>query len=504
MKLLLSAFLAASADQCDVAEEQRSDCGFVGVTQDQCESKGCCWKEAGQGSSVPWCYYKGGSPGPSPGPSPAPSSCPLKYESKGAPFSEAEMSKISGYYDANLDISGSGAVVAAPDHDTGPGGDYYFHWERDGGLSMHALLATASSVSAVDEKFQHYLTWVKKVQGQQDPHGIDVRLEPKYNIPDGTIFDGGWCRPQTDGPGLRARALADYAMAKVAAGDKSQTSAIYDVVKHDLEWVVSNWQQNGCDLWEEIQSNDFFWGRYTMRAGLNAGAVLADEAGDSATASTYRSVMKDIEATLGNHYTGSFVFESQNRQKDTAVIEAFNDGDFDGNTMFAPLSKEVLGTVVTLNDLFCSTYEINQKDTAAGVPGILYGRYEGDSYDGGNPWVLLTATLAQLIYRQAAAATTGTVDKDTYALLQQAYSIDAGLTGAALGKALMGAGDGVLMRIRKHVEADDFHMKEQLSRTDGSQTSAKDLTWGYANILKAMKARKDASAAVGLASSVIV
>jgi glucoamylase len=412
------------------------------------------------------------------------------------------MATISGYYNANLDISGSGAVVAAPDHNTGPGGDYYFHWERDGGLSMHALLTTSASVSSVDEKFQHYMAWVKNVQGQQDPHGIDVRTEPKYNIPDGTVYSGSWCRPQTDGPGLRARALADYAMAKVAAGDKSQTAAVYDLVKHDLSWVVSNWQQNGCDLWEEIQSNDFFWGRYSMRAGLNAGAKLADEAGDSATAGQYRSTMKDIEATLGNHYTGSFVFESQSRQKDSAVIEAFNDGDFEGNTMFAPLSKEVLGTVITFNELFCNAYDINKQDTAAGVPGILYGRYEGDTYDGGNPWVLLTATLAQLIYRQAGAAASATVDQGTYALLQQAYSIESGLTGSALASALVGAADGVMLRIRKHVEASSFHMNEQLSRTDGSQTSAKDLTWGYANILKAMKARKDAQAA--MASTVIV
>ena len=29
-----------------------------------------------------------------------------------------------------------------------------------------------------------------------------------------------------------------------------------------VQWVVANWEQNGCDLWEEIQSTDFFWNRY--------------------------------------------------------------------------------------------------------------------------------------------------------------------------------------------------------------------------------------------------
>ena len=32
-------------------------------------------------------------------------------------------------------------------------------------------------------------------------------------------------------------------------------------IKHDLDWVVSGWDSNTCDLWEEIQSSDFFWNR---------------------------------------------------------------------------------------------------------------------------------------------------------------------------------------------------------------------------------------------------
>ena len=38
------------------------------------------------------------------------------------------------------------------------------------------------------------------------------------------------------------------------------------------------------------------------------------------------------------------------------------------------------------NQLFCEEYSINRTDDATGEPGILYGRYEGDEYAGGNPW----------------------------------------------------------------------------------------------------------------------
>lgn len=35
--------------------------------------------------------------------------------------------------------------------------------------------------------------------------------EVKFEIPSGNIYDGGWCRPQNDGPGLRAITLLSYA-----------------------------------------------------------------------------------------------------------------------------------------------------------------------------------------------------------------------------------------------------------------------------------------------------
>ena len=107
--------------------------------------------------------------------------------------------------------TGSGGVVAAPDHDTGPGGDYYFHWQRDGALSMQALLRTNLTSVNVTEKFDHYIDWVATVQAQTDPNGIDVRGEPKFTLPDGAVYTGGWCRPQDDGPALRAKTLMEYA-----------------------------------------------------------------------------------------------------------------------------------------------------------------------------------------------------------------------------------------------------------------------------------------------------
>ena len=61
---------------------------------------------------------------------------------------------------------------------------------------------------AVDDWIRHTLLENIQVQQKDDPNGIDVRVEPKFTIPDGNPYTGGWCRPQTDGPALRAMALS--------------------------------------------------------------------------------------------------------------------------------------------------------------------------------------------------------------------------------------------------------------------------------------------------------
>jgi GH15 family glucan-1,4-alpha-glucosidase len=44
-----------------------------------------------------------------------------------------------------------------------------------------------------------------------------------------------------------------------------------------------------------------------------------------------------------------------------------------------------------------------------------------------------------------------------------------------------------MSRLYKYVKNDGGHIAEQIGKTSGAQTSAKDLTWSYANILSAMK-----------------
>lgn len=465
--LMLQGSYASSSAECVVDDFDKADCGHG--SEDSCAAVGCCWKPAGQGSSTPWCYYKAGVV--------KVPHCTLKGEPQ-EPFSKTEIEEVRKLFDANLNVDGSGMVVASPDHHTGPGGDYFFAWMRDGALSMNALLHTAPVLADIEGKMDAWVSWVERSVKQSDPHG-DIMAEPKFVIPSGLPYPGGWCRPQNDGPGLRAITLMAYAAAKPAVAMR-----VWESVKRDLDWVSANYTSDGCDLWEEIHSSDLFWNRYTMRKALLQGSDFAKSiAKDVSRATVYADVATTIANKLDAHVDSQgFVFETVNRKLDTAVIEAFNVGDLEDG-LFAPLSNEVITTLVAQSRYFCRAFKINQQAAAANISGILFGRYQGDGYAGGNPWVLLTASVATLLYRQADALSKGATVQPKVAtvfetLLGQPITVSS----------LMGAGDAILNRMKTFL-TNGMHMNEQIDRNTGVQLSAKDLTWNYANILKAVKAR---------------
>lgn len=147
---------------------------------------------------------------------------------------------------------------------------------------------------------QAYTKWVNSLAGKTDPNSVDIHEEVKYDIPSGNVFEGGWCRPQNDGPGLRAIALIDYATALLAK-DKSKIQSLNlwqtsskdgaagngGAIPWDLDWIIGQMESSTCDLWEEIRATDLFWNKFTMRRALIKGAAFATLMGDSDRATAY-------------------------------------------------------------------------------------------------------------------------------------------------------------------------------------------------------------------------
>lgn len=69
-------------------------------------------------------------------------------------------------------------------------------------------------------------------------------------------------------------------------------------------------------------------------------------------------------------------------------------------------------------------------------------------------------------------------------------NIDRSSSSIEFAQAALNAGDAVMNRLYKYVKNDGGHIAEQIGRNSGLQTSAKDLTWSYANILSAMQQRQ--------------
>ncbi|CAJ1378135.1 unnamed protein product, partial [Effrenium voratum] len=154
-------------------------------------------------------------------------------------------------------------------------------------------------------------------------------------------------------------------------------------------------------------------------------------------------------------------------------------------------------TVKAYNKEFCSLYEINAQDSRNAVPGVLYGRYAADQYgakDGGNPWHLITAALASLLYQVAERVATGTVlSRQEIAAWKAA--VNGGDNFLGQSKDFVAAGDSVLVRLRQHIAPeDDMHLFEQIDRSTGQQYNAKDLTWSYTEVFNALLQRMRAIA----------
>jgi hypothetical protein len=82
---------------------------------------------------------------------------------------------------------------------------------------------------------------------------------------------------------------------------------VWPLMKNDLDWVMENWESDGCDLWEEIHSSDFFWNKMSQVYSLWGAADFADLIGESGD--QYRSKADEIEKTIDGHWNGNYPWE---------------------------------------------------------------------------------------------------------------------------------------------------------------------------------------------------
>lgn len=404
-------------------------------------------------------------------------------------FSEKKLLESMSYPDL-----APGAVVASPSR-SNP--DYYYHWVRDAGLVMDVVinlyLKTNDQVyrSHLEQKIRDFVTFSRANQVSSALTGLG---EPKFYV-SGAPYNLPWGRPQNDGPALRAIALIKWAKIQLELGhSKYVADVLYDgklpsstVIKADLEFVAQSWKNSSFDLWEEVSADHFFT-RMVQRAALLQGAELAQALGDYGASDWYLRQAHKIESAMNIFLNSKSAFipasfnfagglDAKKSNIDIAVVLGLLRGNNDDGYL-SWTDRKVTQTINTIVETFSDLYSINK---VAHFPGVAIGRYPEDVYDGngfsgGNAWVLTTLAVAESYYEMAAEIASDIVNKHDQKVIAKSY---------------LDLGDTYFQRVQLHANPDGS-LSEQIQRSSGYMTGARDLTWSYASVLTATWAREKA------------
>lgn len=407
-------------------------------------------------------------------------SCFLAFVIPPSPYSQTDINTLKKHFLSN--ITPQGAVMASPSQ-SHP--NYYFHWVRDAAITMSLVEDWYEQDNNPNDKkrLKRYVDFVNTTQHAIPTPGYELLGEPKYYL-DGTVYTGAWGRPQNDGPALRAITLIRFANTLLASPTEENyvtthlyaPSLDYDAmgaIKRDLEYVASHWRNKSVDLWEESTGYHYFTSTQ-QKLALQMGARLAKRLNDPDASHYYDTQAKEVDSLLS-----LFIDHDMARLKASILQEGPDKtGNIDSSILLSLLDTAlddelddsiIQNTVKALLSYFKQTYKIND-----GTDTILIGRYPNDTYDGyetnqlGNPWPLLTSTLAHYYYRLAHHYVQTHDD--------------------ALAKQMIEKGDAILKRLKHYTST--LHLSEQLNRDTGVAQGANDLTWSYQALLKALEARK--------------
>ena len=398
-----------------------------------------------------------------------------------------------------------GSIVASPvlaDWDPEP--DYFFHWFRDSAVVIDALRQLFRSRRLGRQALEHFADFVRfslslrSLDGRTvaaDPlwrnrvmpdfvrflrtdaelsavHGDAVIAETRVN-PDGTLDISSWTRPQHDGAPLRVLAVLRWA--NEVALEPELLRDVSDLIRGDLAFTASFWQQPSFDIWEEEQGLHY----YTLcvsAAALSEGAAWLQNAGETPLAGEYQQQAQSIHSRLDQywlpecgHYSSRVLAsgERSTKELDIAVILAAIHAPHRGER-HAVSDPRMQATFERLVTLFDGLYEINHDRPPGRAPGM--GRYAGDVYFAGGAYYFSTLGAAEFCFLAAAATPERT--------------------------AWLARGDAFLETVRYFVPADG-EMSEQFDQHSGAPRSARHLAWSYASFISCMSARSAVLGAAG-------
>ncbi|KAK9422220.1 putative Glycosyl hydrolase, family 15 [Seiridium unicorne] len=402
--------------------------------------------------------------------------------------------------DGSLVEGASAGIVVASPSKVDP--DYFYTWSRDSALTLKALID--EFIFNGDESLQtvidNYVQAQAILQTIENPSGSlsdgTGLAEPKFYTNE-TAFTDAWGRPQRDGPALRAIALIAYSNWLVANGEEdTATTDIWPIISNDLSYVGQYWNQTTFDLWEEVQGSSFFTTQNQYRS-LVEGSTLATALGTECTGCDQApQILCFLQSYWNGEYLTANVNVNNGRSGHDANTFLGSLAIFDANAScssptFQPCNSQSLSSFKSYIDSFRSgseLYPIN--DGIANGSGIAIGRYPEDTYQGGNPWYLITTGAAEFLYDAVAQWTAQaalTIDDTSLPFFRDIYP--SAVTGdytasdsdfTSILAAVTTYADSFVSIVQQYTPSNGSLAEQFNKDSPGDPLSAADLTWSYA------------------------
>ncbi|KAI9594298.1 Six-hairpin glycosidase-like protein [Syncephalis fuscata] len=378
----------------------------------------------------------------------------------------------------------NGAIYASPSKNNP---DYYYFWTRDGGLTMDALVSQLqTNPTTYENMFERFTSFTRLIQSTPNPSNSNPNADVSHLYkPD----------LQTPSP-----------------------------IKTDLEYVSHHWGETSFEIWEEVKGHHFYT-RLVQYKAMKDGADVASKMNDPKAAAWYKQQANAIEKSLNDFWDSkrNLILTTIGRDAgldykasniDNQVILASLHAGDESTGLFAPWDDRVLASAKVIIDTFKPLYKINTANPQ--LPPAI-GRYPEDRYDGvgttgGNPWVLCTASHAEILYRAylqwartgQVLVTSRNVNYLNYVLADsgvgKSVKVAAGQTlrkgndnYTTLLNAMLVEGDRFLQRIQLHTPS-DYNLTEQWNHDSGFAQGASQLTWSHTAFTTAIRAGQAARA----------
>jgi glucoamylase len=393
-------------------------------------------------------------------------------------------------------LSVPGCILASPSYPAflpGVDQDYVFNWTRDAAITaIEIAAADLPRLTGGQRNLIDYVNFARRCADNARPtlaHAaftIDGEARPNWS-------------EQTDGPALQTLALfAAYDLLDPLTQDVAR-----DLMRRNVDFLLGVYQSKTKNIWEEKDGYSFFARAAQLRC---LRAVAANVIG-LPVPDGLRYAADWLEAALAGHWNGSFyVSVSTSDGPNPAPVVSGYDPNIDivCAAIYGAIpvtDPKLLATAGLLRRQWSDPaspnfYPINGADAARGL-GPLLGRYPGDDYDGdvahpvtgGHPWAVCTANMAELYFRLAASLATDAAI--LAAPLAAPFFADFGVSPATppadAAQALRAAGDAMLRAILFH--SDSYELSEQFDGATGFEKSVRNLSWSYAAVLSALRAR---------------